>query len=122
MLKNEQGQWVEDVEKAQDMANDFYKKIFSNDQISREWRQTYVTYPVLESDLLSKLDSPINNDEVKKVVFSMYPWKAPGPDGFSVGFYQKSWDIVGGSVCNFVCDVWHKPISVSFQKSSTLSL
>jgi hypothetical protein len=56
--------------------------------------------------LKDKLALPINKDEVKKAVFGMHPWKAPGPDGFPAGFYQKSWDVVGETVCRFVENVW----------------
>ncbi|MCI35806.1 retrovirus-related Pol polyprotein from transposon TNT 1-94, partial [Trifolium medium] len=40
----------------------------------------------------------LNEEKVKKAVFKMHLWKAPGPDGFPAGFYQKSWDIVGSNV------------------------
>jgi hypothetical protein len=43
----------------------------------------------------------------------MQPWKAPGPDGFPAGFYQKSWDIVGNTVCNFVAQVWKDPSRIA---------
>lgn len=39
----------------------------------------------------------------------MKPWKAPGPDGFPVGFYQKSWDVVCRDLCDFVRKAWHNP-------------
>lgn len=34
--------------------------------------------------------SPVSMAEVRKAVFGMGMWKAPGPDGFPAGFYQKS--------------------------------
>lgn len=41
-------------------------------------------------------------EEVRKAVFEMAPYKAPGPDGFPAGFYQKSWDTVGQSLFELV--------------------
>lgn len=33
-------------------------------------------------------------EEVIAAVFSIHPDKAPGPDGFSAGFYQSFWDVI----------------------------
>lgn len=39
----------------------------------------------------------------------MKSWKAPDPYGFSAGFYQRSWNVVGTKVSDFVRKVWEKP-------------
>lgn len=44
----------------------------------------------------------IENEEVKRAIFSMHPDKSPGPDGMSPGFFQKYWHIVGDDVCQLV--------------------
>ncbi|MCH99416.1 hypothetical protein A2U01_0020428, partial [Trifolium medium] len=109
MLKNDNGQWIDDVIQLQSLANDFYKKLFSADQISRPWANIGITYPVLDPVVMSNLAEPVSKEEIRRAVFNMHPWKAPGPDGFPAGFYQKSWDIVGNSVHRYVDSVWHNP-------------
>jgi hypothetical protein len=39
-----------------------------------------------------------HEEEVRLALFQMHPLKSPGPDGYSAGFYQQSWDIVGSDV------------------------
>ncbi|XP_059064794.1 uncharacterized protein LOC131856862 [Cryptomeria japonica] len=41
------------------------------------------------------LMAPFSIQEVKDVVFSMSPDKAPGPDGFNALFFQKCWSFLG---------------------------
>lgn len=37
-------------------------------------------------------------EEVRAAAFAIHPDRAPGPDGFSAGFYQSFWDIIGGDM------------------------
>ncbi|XP_019194227.1 PREDICTED: uncharacterized protein LOC109188138 [Ipomoea nil] len=45
---------------------------------------------------------PFEESEVKSTLFSMYPDKAPGPDGMNPGFYQHFWDVVGTDVSSYI--------------------
>jgi hypothetical protein len=43
-----------------------------------------------------------SHDEVKKVVFMMHPNKSLGSDGFTSGFYQRHWDLIGNDISTVV--------------------
>lgn len=43
------------------------------------------------------MNRPFIPEEIKKVLYDMNPCKAPGPDGFSEGFFQKTWEITGST-------------------------
>ncbi|XP_022158199.1 uncharacterized protein LOC111024737 [Momordica charantia] len=47
-----------------------------------------------------ELCRPVTSLEVWEVLFSMNIGKAPGPDGFSVGFFKAAWSIVGDDFCS----------------------
>ena len=47
---------------------------------------------------LQILQRPFTKEEVKRALFGMAPFKSPGNDGLHVGFFQKSWAIVGESL------------------------
>jgi hypothetical protein len=42
----------------------------------------------------SSLEFPFKEKEVLKVVKGMNCDKAPGPDGFSIAFFQDCWDVI----------------------------
>ena len=44
----------------------------------------------------------VTDEDIKAVLFKMKPDKAPGPDGFTAGFFQSMWSIVGTDVCSAV--------------------
>lgn len=49
-----------------------------------------------QKEILCKL---VTNQEIKEAMLSSSPLKAPGPDGFSSGFYRSCWHIVGEDIC-----------------------
>jgi hypothetical protein len=44
------------------------------------------------------MEAEITREEVRKTIFAMNQNKAPGPDGFSAGFYPRAWVMVGDDV------------------------
>jgi hypothetical protein len=50
--------------------------------------------PLMNKNLLAEFTI----EEVKNALTQMAPNKAPGPDGFTIGFYQQHWDTVGSKV------------------------
>ncbi|XP_040996130.1 uncharacterized protein LOC121242318 [Juglans microcarpa x Juglans regia] len=52
----------------------------------------------------SDLERDFTNEEVLVALKQMSPFKAPGPDGFSAGFFLDHWGIVGMEVTQAVLD------------------
>ncbi|XP_028068678.1 uncharacterized protein LOC114271244 [Camellia sinensis] len=48
------------------------------------------------TDLFGKLE--VSDKEIINAFNSLKPNKAPGPDGYSAGFFKKSWEVVGKDV------------------------
>nr|GEU34897.1 reverse transcriptase [Tanacetum cinerariifolium] len=53
---------------------------------------------VVNSDMSSKLEAPVQKVEINKAVINLGTHKAPGEDGFTGLFFHKYWHIVGDSV------------------------
>jgi hypothetical protein len=109
MIRDEEGVWIEDEEHIRNMMRSFYMDLFKAREDLHPWDQTNLSFPRLDHNVILKLGDDITNLEVKQAVFSMSPWKAPGPDGFPAGFYQNSWDVVGPLMCDFIKKAWKDP-------------
>ena len=59
--------------------------------------------PVRVTDVMNEsLEAHFTAQEVERALFMMGANKALGPDGFTEGFYQAHWDVVGPSITNAV--------------------
>lgn len=56
------------------------------------------------AEMNEALTAPITDNEIKDVVFSINPEKAPGPDGMTSLFYQRFWNLIGKDVIRMVRD------------------
>ncbi|KAF7827191.1 ribonuclease H [Senna tora] len=60
----------------------------------------------LSDSSLNRIQAPISDEEVKRAVFSIGAFKAPGPDGFQAIFFHSQWHIVGKSVCSLIKNIF----------------
>ncbi|GAU31728.1 hypothetical protein TSUD_215290 [Trifolium subterraneum] len=113
MLRNNDGQWVEDDAALRELVTNYYKELFTETNDRRITFNMKYGFKPLEEEVASKLEREVENDEIKIALFDMGAWKAPGPDGYPAGFYQKNWSIVGIKLNEFVRQVWQQPDSIS---------
>ena len=101
-LVDELGVWHDDQESTERLILDYFKSIYSSNQ------------PTSFEESLNAMEervTPVMNDELQREFMAvevwnalkqMHPIKASGPDGMSLVFYQKYWNIVGPSITNCV--------------------
>ncbi|MDV3157560.1 MAG: reverse transcriptase family protein, partial [Candidatus Phytoplasma australasiaticum] len=82
--------------KAQVLAH--FTKIFSCDNESRYCNLPRNHFPKISNEMWELINRPFGEEDIKKAMFDMAPFKAPGPDGFHAGFFQRMWSIVGKAV------------------------
>ncbi|XP_073051702.1 uncharacterized protein [Primulina eburnea] len=100
-LKDDNETWITDMDHLKDKIKDFYSSLYTSDQTSASSQVERGCFPPLQEAHSLALHAPFSPDEVKRALFDMSPFKAPGPDGIPAGFYQKMWHIVGKSLCDF---------------------
>ncbi|KAL2237641.1 UNVERIFIED_CONTAM: hypothetical protein Sindi_0955800 [Sesamum indicum] len=59
---------------------------------------------VLSNEEAGHLISAFTPDDVKQAVFDIAEDKAPGPDGYSSGFFKAAWPVVGQEVTKAVLE------------------
>jgi hypothetical protein len=73
----------------------FYESLFSK---PLNWRPRVdnLEFEVLSVEEVTGLEEPFEEREVREVIKGMNRDKAPGPDGFSLAFFQNCWEVVKG--------------------------
>jgi hypothetical protein len=54
--------------------------------------------PLISLETNNQLIRSPSAEEIKAAAFSIHADKAPGPDGFSAGFFQENWNSVGPAI------------------------
>ncbi|KAH9726628.1 hypothetical protein KPL70_008335 [Citrus sinensis] len=74
---------------------------------NQEWLLKFDNYSVTHLPRVEYDHSLIDNEEIRRAIFQMSPFKALGIDGFPTGFYQTQWHIVGDSFCSGIKDIFN---------------
>ncbi|KAG7534372.1 Endonuclease/exonuclease/phosphatase superfamily [Arabidopsis thaliana x Arabidopsis arenosa] len=105
MLKNDDGRWVSDSQELESLAVNYYKRLYSLDDVDPVVDMLPADGFVQLSGMdLTGLNKPFTPAEVEESIRSMGKYKAPGPDGYQPVFYHECWDVVGPSVIRFVVE------------------
>jgi hypothetical protein len=98
---------VTDQEELEVVAKDFYGDLFTAQEVlDSDAVLDHVPVKVTQQ-MNEELVKPFTADEVEKALFMMGANKALGPDGFTAGFYQHHWNLLGPRVTEAVLHFLH---------------
>ncbi|KAL0455526.1 UNVERIFIED_CONTAM: hypothetical protein Slati_0891800 [Sesamum latifolium] len=68
------------------------------------------------------MSRPVDREEFKEAKFDIAEDKAPGPDGFSSGFYKAAWSVIGDEITGAVQDFFRTGKLLKQVNATILSL
>uniref|UniRef100_A0A2N9HJW1 Reverse transcriptase domain-containing protein n=1 Tax=Fagus sylvatica TaxID=28930 RepID=A0A2N9HJW1_FAGSY len=84
---------LEHSEAISDCITNFYTHLFEEEECERPLLDG-LDFSMISGEDALWLERPFGEEEVAGVVAGFNGDKAPGPDGFSMGFFQSCWDIL----------------------------
>ncbi|KAK4384714.1 hypothetical protein Sango_3033000 [Sesamum angolense] len=79
----------------------YYQRLLGGDRTDRVMDLRYLrswARHIITDEEASLLIRPITKDDVKTAVFDIEEDRAPGPDGYSSGFFKAAWPVVGEEI------------------------
>ncbi|GKF17375.1 aspartic peptidase [Tanacetum coccineum] len=81
-----------------------YKDFLGTDMLCDDMDSTDLFLKQVLKSSYNNMVCDIMNVEIKFAMFDIGDDRAPGPDGFSLAFFKKGWDILGDDVCKSIRD------------------
>lgn len=98
IIEDDQGRPVHKEEQIAQVIVAYFGNLFSSSATNSEETINYALDPVISTEDNDRLTQIPSAAEVKEAVFSIYADKAPGPDGFSAGFFHSNWNNIGDAI------------------------
>jgi hypothetical protein len=98
------GAVYEEAPEVREKVVQFYESLY---QKHEPWRPTVdgLDFNMISTEERDMLERRFEIEEVLQVVKDLQGDKAPGPDGFTMAFFQKCWSVIGGDVMDFFGEV-----------------
>jgi hypothetical protein len=98
------GTMVTEQHELESVAQAFYMNLFTAQDLLEPGTILQHVPVKVKNEMNDVLNLPFTAKEVERALFMMGASKAPGPDGFTMSFYQHHWDILGPSITREVLD------------------
>ncbi|CAM8880508.1 unnamed protein product [Rhodiola kirilowii] len=96
-LVDKDGRSISNQEDIENVAVSYFRELFasairlSDSEISTS---LHCIPSIVSEEHNMVLTNPYTESEIKMALFQLYPFKAPGLDGFPTGFFQKFWNVI----------------------------
>ncbi|GLT57157.1 hypothetical protein SLA2020_301450 [Shorea laevis] len=107
-LKNPRGEWITNPMELNTLVTNYFSTLFSS-STAHSYHDSYTLIHSITSQPLDPSDSLVmlpSLPEIRKAVWSMKAFKAPGPDGTHPFFYQKMWHSVKDTILTDVKQIF----------------
>ena len=101
-LIGDTGTQVEDHDQIQKLAVEYFMSLFTSKSQFPDEEVIGKVKPRVNQMMNDMLTAAHTRDEVKKALFSIGDFKAPGPDGLHAVFYKRFWHIIGDDLIDEV--------------------
>ncbi|XP_073051227.1 uncharacterized protein [Primulina eburnea] len=92
-IELDDGSLITDESEIEKAIIDYYQRLFRKSQGDGTGLEGLDCMPINPEEA-SKLEEPFSEEEIRGAVFQCDGKKAPGPDGFTLAFFQKCWDTI----------------------------
>ena len=106
MLKDNDGNWVQDDNQLKNMAVQFFKLIYTDPNPCYRQYHLIGLFPSLCDSDLANISHLVDDIEIWKALCDISPLKAQGIEELHSAFYQSQWLNIGTSVCNFIKEIF----------------
>ena len=89
---NENGEITKDNTEIQRIIRDYYQQLYANKMDNMEEMDKFLekyNFPKLNQEEKENLNISIKSSEIETIIRNLPANKSPGPDSFTVEFYQK---------------------------------
>ena len=98
VIEREDGHMVHKEEEIVSVIGDYFQKLFSSQPGDREETVKQALHPIVSDEENHALTSIPTEREIRDAAFSIHAGKAPGPDGFSAGFFHTHWEEISPDI------------------------
>lgn len=91
-MEREDGQMVYKEDEIAQVTGEYFEHSFTSSPGERAAAVTRGLHPIVTEEDNAMLTSIPSSEETKAAAFSIHAEKAPGPDGFSAGFFHTYWN------------------------------
>lgn len=97
-INDEEGKRCESGQEVEAAFIQYFSGLFSSDSAGDLTQSLQPLETRVSNDMNTELLKPFTGEEIYQALLHMAPLKAPGPDCFPAGFFQKNWGTMGEDI------------------------